>query len=74
MLVYNLDACLKNGSRLTSPLCTSKLDAIGNYRPVSVLPIVVKVFECLIHGQLYKHLQDNDILDPAQFGSCTVWF
>jgi len=21
-----------------------------------------------IHGQLYKHLQDNDILDPAQFG------
>ena len=26
------------------------------------------MFERLIHGQLYKHLQDNDILDPAQFG------
>ena len=43
-------------------------ELVGNYRPVSVLPVVVKVFEKLIHGQLYGYLQDNSILNPIQFG------
>ena len=31
-------------------------------------PVVVKVLERLIHQQLYDYLQENKILDPAQFG------
>ena len=30
-------------------------------------PVVVKVLERLIHQQLYDYLQENKILDPAQF-------
>ena len=40
----------------------------GNYRPVSVLPVVVKVFERLVHRQLYNYLQENELLNPVQFG------
>ena len=40
----------------------------GNYRPVSVLPVVVKVFERLVHRQLYNYLQDNKLLNLVQFG------
>ena len=40
----------------------------SNYRPVSMLPVVVKVLKRLIHQQLFDYLQENKILDPAQFG------
>ena len=29
---------------------------INNYRPVSVLPVVMKIFERLVHNQLYSYL------------------
>lgn len=45
----------------------SKLD-IGNYRPISVLPILSKVLEKLVHLQVYKYLQDNNILKREQSG------
>ena len=41
---------------------------VGNYRPVSVLPVVVKVFEKIVHRQLYNYLQENNVLSPLQFG------
>ena len=31
-------------------------DAVTNFRPISVLPVVVKVFERLIHQQLYRYI------------------
>ena len=40
----------------------------GNYQPVSMLPVVVKVFERLVHCQLYNYLQENKLLNPLQFG------
>ena len=39
-----------------------------NYRPVSVLPIVVKIMEKIVHQQLYAYLQDHSILSSAQSG------
>ena len=33
---------------------------LGNYRPISILPIVSKVFEKEIFKQFYKHLNDNN--------------
>ena len=38
------------------------VESTGNCRPVSVLPVVVEVFEKLVH------LQENNILHPMQFG------
>ena len=33
-----------------------------------MLPVVVKVFEKLVHQQVYRYLQENNILHPMQFG------
>ena len=43
-------------------------DQVGNYCPISVLPIVAKVFEKEVHKQLYKYLTDNNLLHPSQHG------
>ena len=43
-------------------------EVVVSYRPVSVLPVVAKVFERLTHKQLYTFLQLNNILEPNQFG------
>ena len=39
-----------------------------NYRPISVLPIFSKILERLIHTQLSKHLETNNLLTDYQFG------
>ncbi len=41
---------------------------VSNYRPVSVLPIVVKIFEAIVHTQLYAYLEAKSPLHPAQSG------
>ena len=42
-------------------------ESVGNYRPVSILPVVVKAFEKLAYQQVYRYLQENNILHPMQF-------
>jgi len=41
---------------------------IGNYRPISCLPTISKVFEKLAHKQLYNYLEQHNILFSNQFG------
>ena len=41
---------------------------MSNYRPISVLPTIAKVFEKLVHLQLYAYLQEHNILHRAQSG------
>ena len=41
---------------------------VGNYRPVSLLPLPSKLFEKLIHSQVIKYLDDKGILDKQQGG------
>ena len=45
----------------------SKSD-LNNYRPISVLPIVSKLFEKIIYQQLYDYLDKNEFLNIYQFG------
>ena len=41
---------------------------LKNYRPISVLPTVARIFEKLIYNQLYKFLVDNNLLCYKQYG------
>ena len=40
----------------------------GNYRPVSVLPILSKVFERVVFNQLYYFLEKYSLLNGSQYG------
>ena len=39
---------------------------MGNYRPISILPIISKIFEKEIFQELYKHLNDNCLISKFQ--------
>ena len=39
---------------------------LDNYRPISIIPVVAKVFERIIYDQLYAFLMDNNILSSYQ--------
>ena len=41
---------------------------LDNYRPISIIPVVAKVFERIIYDQLYAFLMDNNILSSYQSG------
>ena len=40
----------------------------GNYRPISVLPVLSKIFEKLVNGRLIKFLDTYEILYKHQYG------
>ena len=40
----------------------------NNYRPISLLPNISKLFEKLIHNRLSKFLEENKCLFSKQFG------
>jgi hypothetical protein len=39
-----------------------------NYRPVSILSVISKIFERVMHTRLSKYINDNNILHKFQFG------
>lgn len=39
-----------------------------NYRPISLLSVPSKLLERIVHNRLLKHLLENDLLSPSQFG------
>ena len=41
---------------------------LTNYRPISVLSILAKVFESLVHRQIYSYFSTNNLLSSAQSG------
>ena len=43
-----------------------------NYRPISVIPTVARVFERLTYEQMYAYLSDNGLLNPLQSGFRTL--
>jgi hypothetical protein len=40
----------------------------SNYRPISILPTISKIFERIVHKQLNSYLSEHNILSPYQFG------
>ena len=43
-----------------------------NYCPISVLPVISRLFERLLYNQLYQHLNSNNLLAPEQSGFRTL--
>ena len=43
-------------------------DNLDDYRPISILPTVVRVFEKLIYEQMIKYFESNDLLSKKQWG------
>ena len=52
-----------------TPICKAgdKSD-VGNYRPISVLPLISKVIERAVHNQLYSFLTNMNLLSKDQSG------
>ncbi len=58
---------LKTG-RVTPVYKKGNAEDIGNYRPVSTLPIFGKIFEKVIFSRLYSFAVSNNLLNENQFG------
>ena len=42
--------------------------SVGNYRPISLLPIFSKIFERLVYNRVIEFIDNNKILSELQFG------
>ena len=42
--------------------------SVSNYRPISILPVISKVYERVLNRRLYEYFSDNNILSSSQFG------
>ena len=40
----------------------------SNYRPISLLPSMSKIFEKVIIEQLFRYLDDNNLIHTQQYG------
>jgi retron-type reverse transcriptase len=43
-------------------------DQVTNYRPISLLPSISKVYEKIIHKRIVGFMENQNILNPRQFG------
>ena len=75
-LCYIFNLCLSNGvfpdslkvAKVTPIYKSGDKSDSGNYRPISVLPVLSKILERLIYDRTYNYLQKNNILYNKQFG------
>ena len=54
--------------RITPIFKKGNPEELGNYRPVSTLPIFGKIFEKIIYARIYNFALSQNIIDPNQFG------
>ena len=54
--------------RVTPVFKKGDTDELGNYRPISILPITMKIFEKVVHSQVSDFLESCKILNPSQSG------
>ena len=75
-LVYIFNTSLET-SRFPDPWKIARVSPIfidgdkteeSNYRPISVLPVVSRLFEKLVFSQLYQYLNDNCFINSNQSG------
>ena len=47
---------------------SSQSKQMDEFRPISILPVVAKVFESLVYVQVHRYLHQHGILHEAQSG------
>ena len=76
MCLLPLLMCLKQGrfpdclkvARITPIFKGGNKNDLGNYRPISVLPVISRVLEKCINTRIYDHLKLHKLLKPIQLG------
>ena len=53
-------------ARVTPIFKKGRKDDMDNYRPISVISVVAKIFEKLIFEQLYEYLNNNNLITASQ--------
>ena len=60
-------SCWKK-KRVTPVFKKGDSDDVNNYRPISILPITMKIFEKVVHSQVSDFLDSSNILSQSQSG------
>ena len=55
-------------ARVTPIIKEGNKAEMSNYRPISVLSVITRLFEKLIANQLYQHINDNGYFSSEQTG------
>ena len=55
-------------ARVTPLLKQAKASDLNNYRPISVISVIVKFFERIVYGQFYNFLRNKEIISTHQSG------
>lgn len=67
MLQGVFPACLKK-SKVVPVYKKGAWDEPGSFRPISLVPILSKVFESLLKSQLCSHFEGNGLFSASQYG------
>lgn len=59
-------------ARVTPLFKHGNRDDVNNYRPISIISAVAKVFERLIYDQVYAYLEEHQIISKHQSGFRTI--
>ena len=55
-------------ARITPIVNNGDMTDKSNYRPISVLPVISKLFEKLVFNQLYQYMKENGLFRSCQSG------
>ena len=55
-------------ARVTPLFKQGEASDLNNYRPISVISVIAKVFERIVYDQLYNFLSNEDIISTHQSG------
>ena len=75
-LTYLFNRCLEEGkmpncwkrANVTPILKKGSANNTKNYRPISLLRCTSKVLEKIVHHRVMKHVSDNNLIPPNQYG------
>ena len=66
--VGSFPACWRIADITPIPKGSSPTQFPSDYRPISITPVISKIFERLISRRLYSFIEANDLLPSSQFG------
>lgn len=75
-LTYCVNKCITEGyfpdelkvSRVVPIYKKGDVDSPSSYRPISIVPALSKVFECVIYQQLCAYFENAEIISKSQYG------